>query len=84
MIKLAKAARTEMVQLSTGDLELEEQVKQIIFKKSSRMLHFQLINFFGLRDNLTEYLELLKECDSDESKEGKVSYYILISEIHLS
>ena len=41
-----------------------------------------MINFFGLRDNLTEYLELLKECDSDESKEGKVSYYILISEIH--
>ena len=32
VIKLAKAARTEMVQLSTGDLELEEQVKQIIFK----------------------------------------------------
>ena len=26
VIKLAKAARTEMVQLSTGDLELEEQV----------------------------------------------------------
>ena len=74
VIKLAKAARTEMVQLSTGDLELEEQVNhesnqfQIIIRK----LHFQLINFFGLRDNLTEYLELLKECDSDESKEGKV------------
>ena len=39
MIKLAKAARTEMVQLSTGDLELEEQVNyesnqfQIIIKK---------------------------------------------------
>ena len=32
VIKLAKAARTEMVQLSTGDLELEEQVNQIIFK----------------------------------------------------
>ena len=39
VIKLAKAARTEMVQLSTGDLELEEQVNhesnqfQIIIKK---------------------------------------------------
>ena len=41
MIKLAKAARTEMVQLSTGDLELEEQVNhesnqfQIIIRKFS-------------------------------------------------
>ena len=26
MIKMAKAARTEMVQLSSGDLEFEEQV----------------------------------------------------------
>ena len=26
VIKLAKAARTEMVQLSSGDLEFEEQV----------------------------------------------------------
>jgi len=55
VIKMAKAARTEMVQLSSGDLEFEEQV----------------INFFGLRDNLTEYLDLLKNCDSDGSQESK-------------
>merc|ERR1712037_725003 len=30
-----------------------------------------VINFFGLQDNLTEYLDLLKNCDSDESQEGK-------------
>merc|ERR1739844_769779 len=55
VIKMAKAARTEMVQLSSGDLEFEEQV----------------INFFGLQDNLTEYLDLLKNCDSYDSQESK-------------
>ena len=34
-----------------------------------------MINFFGLRDNLTEYLDLLKNCDSDGSQESKVIFY---------
>ena len=80
VIKLAKAARTEMVQLSSGDLEFEEQVDN----RNLQHYHFYLrddgndldnikvINFFGLRDNLTEYLDLLKNCDSDASQESKV------------
>ena len=36
------------------------------------ILMTKVINFFGLRDNLTEYLDLLKNCDSDGSQESKV------------
>jgi hypothetical protein len=50
VIKLAKAARTEMVQLSGGDLELEVRV----------------INFFELRESLEEYSGVLRQCEGVE------------------
>ena len=89
VIKMAKAARTEMVQLSSGDLEFEEQVDNNNNKPWINIDHYpfhvgnailaytmtfliKVINFFELRDNLAEYLDLLNNCDSDESQEGKV------------
>ena len=85
VIKMAKAARTEMVQLSSGDLEFEEQVdNKSVCRDLDEHFHsycndlgdpdfnIKVINFFGLRDNLTEYLDLLKNCDSDGSQESKV------------
>ena len=89
VIKMAKAARTEMVQLSSGDLEFEEQVDNSNQKPWINIDHYpyyvgnanlaytmtfliKVINFFELRDNLAEYLDLLNNCDSEESQEGKV------------
>ena len=86
---MAKAARTEMVQLSSGDLEFEEQVDNSNHKPWINIDHYpyyvgnanlaytmtfliKVINFFELRDNLAEYLDLLNNCDSEESQEGKV------------
>jgi len=53
VIKLAKSARSELNQISAGDLEIEVQI----------------IRFFELKDDLVEYKALLKECEQDpESK----------------
>ena len=50
---MAKSARSELNQISTGDLEIEVQI----------------IRFFELKDDLVEYKGLLKECEQDpESK----------------
>jgi len=55
VVKLARNARTEMVQLAGGDLELEERV----------------INFFELRESLTDYSEVLRQCEPVEEQEVK-------------
>ena len=95
---MAKAARTEMVQLSSGDLEFEEQVDNNNHKPWINIDHYpyyvgnanlayiqytmtfliKVINFFELRDNLAEYLDLLNNCDSEESQEGKVRLTLLM------
>ena len=41
-------------------------------------LMVKVINFFGLQDNLTEYLDLLKNCDSDDSQESKVFEFVFV------
>ena len=41
-------------------------------------LMIKVINFFGLQDNLTEYLDLLKNCDSDDSQESKVFEFVFV------
>merc|ERR1719431_492115 len=55
VVKLARNARTEMVQLAGGDLELEDRV----------------INFFELRESLTDYSEVLRQCEPVEEQEVK-------------
>ena len=42
------------------------------------MIFIKVINFFGLRDNLTEYLDLLNNCDSDGSQESKVFQFTFL------
>ena len=41
-------------------------------------LMIKVINFFGLQDNLTEYLDLLRNCDSDDSQESKVFEFVFV------
>jgi len=62
VIKLVKSARSDLNQISGGELEIEEQ----------------LIRFFELKDDLEEYRGILKECQSHpESKEGQVKEKVL-------
>lgn len=69
VIKLARAARTEMIQLSGGDLELEVRV----------------INFFELRESLEEYSGLLRQCEAgvegQEAKEKLGKGHGILSEV---
>jgi len=57
VIKLAKSARSDLSQISGGDLEVEVQI----------------IRFFELKDSLHEYKGLLKDCEQDpESKQDAI------------
>lgn len=49
VVKLAKSARSDLGQISAGDLEIEVQI----------------IRLFELKDDLVEYKQLLKECEDD-------------------
>lgn len=52
--KLAKSARSEMVQLTGGDLELEARIN----------------NYFELRENLDEYAVIMRECEAQAAGAG--------------
>ena len=50
LVKLAKAARSDLSQITGGHLNIEEQI----------------IRFFEVQDEVKEFMVMLRECESDE------------------